>query len=233
MQSKFQMGSDTSSEQPSRFFTDMQQLFGDDPDPLFLEESWTLGIPAAVENLHRRRQDLAEREHQSRAFRELGSVGTLSFVEDREQAVESLLADRAANIASRYDASWSQRAPQVSAAPSWKPQDWTPEDRSLQSYIPEGWMPAGIPPRPEALQEAADPLCELPMSEAHARQLLGVTAESTREQVRSAYRRMVGQWHPDRLQHASEDACRQATRQMAALNEAYRMLCEALLEEAA
>lgn len=154
-------------------------------------------------------------------------------MEDRGQAVESLLADRAANIASRYDASWSQRAPQVSAAQTWIPQDWTPQDRSLQSYIPQGWMPAGVPLRHEGIPEAADPLCDLPMCEARARQLLGVTADSTREQIRSAYRRMVGQWHPDRLQHPSEAACRQATRQMAALNEAYRMLCEALLEEAA
>jgi hypothetical protein len=231
MQPKFQMDRD-SSEQPSRFFHDVQQLFGDDPDPLFLEESWSLGVPAAVENLHRRRQGHAERERQSRAFRELGSLGTISFIADREQAVESLLADRAAGIASGYDSMWSPRAPQATTAPApgWTPQDWVPADRLAQRWIPQGWTPAGFPAQNESPQPQPS---DLVMNEPRARELLGVTASSSREQIRSAYRRMVGQWHPDRLQRPSEAACRQATQQMAALNEAYRLLCAALLENAA
>jgi hypothetical protein len=39
--------------------------------------------------------------------------------------------------------------------------------------------------------------------------------------------------HPDKYQHAAEAVRVRATREMAELNEAYRMLCESLVEQAA
>jgi curved DNA-binding protein CbpA len=39
---------------------------------------------------------------------------------------------------------------------------------------------------------------------------------------------MVGQWHPDRLECRAEDVRQLATRQMASINEAYRLLCSSL-----
>jgi DnaJ-domain-containing protein 1 len=236
MQGNFQKDREPDSAQPSRFFTEVQQLFGDDPDPLFLEESWALGIPAAVENLHHRRQHHAERERQNRAFRELGCLGAVTFVEDREKAIESLLADRAASVASRYDANWSQRSSmEETPASAWAPHDWSPEDRAQQSWIPEGWMPAGVPPQVETAQRAelSAAIPDVDLTESRARQILNVTEGSSREEIRSAYRRMVGQWHPDRLQHATDRERHHATQQMATLNEAYRMLCTALLQKAA
>jgi DnaJ like chaperone protein len=64
-------------------------------------------------------------------------------------------------------------------------------------------------------------------------QLLGVTAGSSREQVRSAYRRMVVQWHPDRLAKSSEETRRLANEQMIAINQAYRLLRDNQLQQAA
>jgi curved DNA-binding protein CbpA len=70
------------------------------------------------------------------------------------------------------------------------------------------------------------------MTISRARQILEITSASTREQVRSAYRRRVTQCHPDRLQGATEATRRHATQEMAAINEAYRLLCSAMLQTA-
>src|ERR1035438_4871649 len=104
MANRFQTHNGTIPIQHSHFADDIQQLFGDDfdPDPLFLEESWTLGIPAAAENLHRRHQNPADSEHQSRAFRDLNSLGSLFIIEDHGRAAETLLVDRADMIATFY-----------------------------------------------------------------------------------------------------------------------------------
>jgi hypothetical protein len=222
--------------QPWRLANDIQQLFGEDfdPDPLFLEESWTLGVNAAAENLYRRRQNQADREHQSRAFRELDNLGSLFFIENYESAAESLLADRAETIASRYASTWATiAAPVGDTQQSWSPADWAPNDRITQSWIPQGRIPQGVAQQ-NAAQEAeffAEPWDNMTVAQAH--HLLGTTTASTREQVRSAYRRMVSEWHPDRLQDASEAARERATRRMTAINEAHRLLRNTLLEDAA
>ena len=197
MAGQFQTCSDATPNQSSRFADNMQQLLGEDfdPDALFLEESWSLGIPAAAENLHRRRQRQADR----------GCLQT---------------------AAARTHDPRSQ---------SWTPADWVPSDRISHRWIPQGWMPEGVPLRNETPQQSesgAQPW-DCAMTLPHAHQLLGVTAASTREQIRSAYRRMVSQWHPDRLQHATEAVRERATQQMADLNEAYRLLCTSPLEDAA
>lgn len=55
-------------------------------------------------------------------------------------------------------------------------------------------------------------------------ELLSVSKYSTELQIKAAYRRMAGQWHPDRLERGSEEVREFATKQMAAINEAYRYL---------
>src|ERR1035437_7728702 len=136
MADRLQTHNGTIPSQPSCSADDILRLFGNDfdPDSLFLEESWMIGIPAAAENLHRRRQNSADRERQSCAFRELNNLGSLFFIEDHDRAAESLLADRADTIASRYASTWLQRPAPTTAAPSrdiqqgWSPADWTPDD---------------------------------------------------------------------------------------------------------
>jgi hypothetical protein len=237
MANRFQTHNDIIPSQLSHFANDILQLFGDDfdPDPLFLEESWMLGVPAAEENLRRRRQNPADRERQSRAFRELNNLGSVFFIEDYDRAAESLLADRADIIAGRYDSTWSQRPAPATAAPprdihqSWSQADWAPDDEITRS-----WMPEAVPRQNAARREAesfAKPWDNMTVADAH--QLLGTATASTRGQIRSAYRRQVSEWHPDRLQYASEAVRECATQQMAVINEAYRLLRTALLQDAA
>lgn len=217
--------SSASPNQPGRSASDVHSLITNgSSDATFLEESWTLGVHAAAENLHRRRQLKANEENQARAFSELQNLGTIRFIEDRQRAADSALADRAGSIVDHYETTPSQ---------SWSPQDWTPEDRITQRWLPQGWTPTYMS-HPEAQQ--AKPVGEpssRTMTPQRARLLLEVIPSSTREQVRSAYRRMVGQWHPDRLQFTSDAIRNHATQHMAALNEAYRLLCTPELEQAA
>ena len=228
MDGKFQAHLDSSAipAHPLRFGSHVQPLFADCSDEAtFLEESWTLGVHAAAENLQRRRQFKADKENQARAFSELQNLGTIRFIEERQRAADSALADRAATIVDHYDAYSSQ---------SWSPQDWIPENQITHSRIPQGWAPSYMP-RVEGSQKPASSteMGDSTMTPQRARLLLEVASTSTREQVRSAYRRMVGQWHPDRLQFTSDAIRHHATQHMAALNEAYRLLCSAELEQAA
>jgi curved DNA-binding protein CbpA len=71
------------------------------------------------------------------------------------------------------------------------------------------------------------------MSMALACRLLGVQADSSWAQIKTSYRRKAGQWHPDRMQHGSEETRRQANDQMIAINQAYGLLREWRLQQAA
>jgi DnaJ-class molecular chaperone len=66
------------------------------------------------------------------------------------------------------------------------------------------------------------------MTKELACRLLGVIAPSTRKQIKAAYRRMVSQWHPDRLELASEEVRQMANERMATINEAYHLLLSGL-----
>jgi DnaJ domain len=182
-------GSQLFRSQPSRFVDHMQQLFGEDPDPLFLEESWTLGVPAAIEKLNCRRKARVHNPNPSDNFSEDRAIRELEKMAALTGNVDDFLEDRAQPIDRRYSPAWLQ------------------------------------PEAPEVI--------ECRMSVGQASELLGVSHLATREGIRSAYRRKVGQCHPDRCQGASNAVRRRATQQLAALNEAYRLLCESLLHQVA
>jgi hypothetical protein len=213
----------SSPRQASQFTVGFQQALGDDfdLDPLFLEESWTLGLPAAKENWERRQRDRADRERQNRAFRELDSFATFNFAEAAGWTTASLLADRAATIASRYDPNWSQPAPaaEIIAQPGADQQPGQAEAPKQHEAQPFAFKPCEAP--------------SVPMTKARACILLEVDLGTTREQLRSAYRRMVSRWHPDRLQLCTDEIRRYANHQMAAINEAYSLLRANLQQEAA
>jgi DnaJ-domain-containing protein 1 len=208
---------------PSQFAQELNQLLGDEfePDSVFLEESWTLGVPAALANWHERSWSRAENDRRRVAQRD-ESAGA-DFFQVLPCAAEVLAATRAARVASHYAGS-SQ-----AAAPAWEPQDWTPEDRITQSWIPHGWTPRPGPAAGRARQSCPPAA----MSHASACRLLGVTASSSRERVRSAYRRLVSLWHPDRLQQADAELRDLATERMAEINEAYHLLREYELAKSA
>ena len=58
-----------------------------------------------------------------------------------------------------------------------------------------------------------------------ARRILGVAADSTRDQIKAAYRQLASRYHPDRHTAESDEQRRLATERMASINEAYRLLC--------
>lgn len=190
----------------------IQQLLGDDtqPDPLFFEESWTLGLAEAVKNQRRRRQQQAERRH---IYRAVDILETLSFMQQKEWQAEQAAA--AAQPIATEEAVVDQ--PQQAVEDAFE---------QVEAQEAEEW-------KRFAEARASLPSANSPMTMPIACQMLGVPAGSSREQVKTAYRRMVSQWHPDRLQHKSEEVRQLATEQMAAINEAYHLLREGQHQQAA
>jgi DnaJ-domain-containing protein 1 len=169
---------------------ELQQILGDnaEADPLFFEESWTLGLAAAMKN-RQRRAEQTTRAQESRRFE---SLGTQFFVEQWDvEPIATPVSD---------------------------------EKFAAQTEANLGWDRFTSTRSANATTAMTVPL---------ACQLLGVSTASSREQVRSAYRRMVGQWHPDRLAKSSEETRQLANDQMIAINQAYRLLCEGMMQQAA
>lgn len=193
------------------FVNDIQQVLGDDaqPDPLFFVESWTQGLPAAVENWQKRRQWQKGLERQPRAFPGSGSFGVQSAVRQSESGAEFATSSSGDAKTECYGAGSSQRSSEASPLPS-------------QFQTSEEWKPFAA--------EGDGRHGEVhPMSHLRACQLLGVTPTSSPRQIKAAYRRMVNQSHPDRLQQRTEGVRRLANDQMAEINEAYHLLCSGLL----
>jgi hypothetical protein len=192
--------------QNCQFVDDFQQIVGDgaEPDPLFFVDCWTLGTSAAATNFQQRRQRQAASERPSQAFRNLCSSRVLSFAQQCDMDAKALSAASAAVSAGRYYADWSRQNSEESAART-QNQNSQPSERFAESH--------------ESCQETSDS-----MTRQRACRLLGVTATSTREQIKTAYRQMASQWHPDRLKLRTKQELRIATDQMAAINEAYHLL---------
>ena len=63
-----------------------------------------------------------------------------------------------------------------------------------------------------------------PLSQAEAYELLGVGQGCSPEELASAYRRKVSEWHPDKLDTMAQELREYATRRTARINEAYQRL---------
>jgi DnaJ-domain-containing protein 1 len=136
--------------------------------------------------------------------REAEDLDTFSLTEEGD-----VYGDFPATFTGRRETSWPPQAPAVHS-------EWAEDESTHDSEIFEVEF--------DDYQESAGP-----MTLHYACQLLEVSATSSRQEIRGAYRRKVSQWHPDRLVHATEEARQRATAQMAAINEAYRLLCSGLL----
>ena len=109
---------------------------------------------------------------------------------------------------------------------------------AVHAVVTENCNPAPSQPAPAGRDRwsADNQTCldeALPMNLERARRLLGVTTASTLSQIKSAHRQLVIEWHPDRLQNKTEDVRCYATGKMAAINEAYRLLRNDLLQHSA
>jgi DnaJ-domain-containing protein 1 len=192
--------------QDCQFVEDFQPIVGDDaePDPLFFVECWTLGTSAAATNFQQRRQRQAASELSCQAFRDLYSSRALSILQQRDMDAKALSAIGAAVSARRSYADWSRQDAEEFTA---QMQDETPQQGRR---FDEPW---------NSRQETVHS-----MTRQRACRLLGVAATSTREQIKTAYRQMASQWHPDRLKLKTKQEIGIATEQMAAINEAYHLL---------
>ncbi len=129
------------------------------------------------------------------------------------------------NLRRRHHEALPQQEPlPFSARPSFHPfvasVDWL---RSASVPLPRGFS---------APDDAADNHTG-PMTLEGARLLLGVTASSTRDQIKAAYRQLAGRHHPDRYAAQGDRERRLATDRMTAINEAYRILCALHADSAA
>jgi len=159
-----------------------------------------LGMGAAVESFKQRRQAQADRDRESREFSQLDGLGARALLE--ESALYADFISSTQTSRAPYDA--GRQAPEKPSSRTGyeTTQEWdTSSEASGNS--------------PEKIQ---------PMTEDRARQLLGVTPASAGKQIKAAYRRLVSQWHPDRLECRTEEARQFATERMAAINEAYHLL---------
>ena len=80
------------SPRDRQFSDQMHLLLGADfePDPRFLKECWTVGLPAAAENWYRRRQSQAQQERERCALRELDNLSVLTLLESSDlSAIDS------------------------------------------------------------------------------------------------------------------------------------------------
>jgi len=193
---------------------EIQKLMGVDaqPDPLFFEESWIHGAPTAVDNLRRRRRQQTEFVSEGILFGEFDNLGAQAYVQQVAWWTDDSTATKNDAAAAEANAEW----------PLWRgePQDARKQDDS------QGREPFVAV---EDCQWTAGELMSMPF----ACRLLGVRADSSWAQIKKAYWRMAGKWHPDRMQHSSEETRRLANEQMIAINQAYCLLRERMMQQAA
>ena len=200
--------------QASSLADEIQRMMGVDaqPDSLFFEETWIHGAPKAVDNLRRRRRQQAEFVSEGILFGEFDNLGAQAYVQQVAWWTDDFAATKSNAATGDAKAEW----------PLWRgePQDARKQDDS------QGREPFVAV---EDCQWTAGELMSMPF----ARRLLGVEADSSWAQIKKAYWRMAGKWHPDRMQHSSEETRRLANEQMIAINQAYCLLRERMMQQAA
>ncbi len=188
---------------PSRLGDQIRDLLGDDCEleASFLEERWASGRPMASVVCPREREQAMGNDERV-TFAELNTLGSFFF-----SPRTGLTGDHPAypaNSATSYAAAWLRDPLEMFAS---RTEDQAPEQES------SGFKGHADETRILGL-----------MTHRRACELLGVSEDSTATQIRAAYRRMVSEWHPDRLEQSGEKVRAFATRQMAAINEAYHLL---------
>ncbi|MGD0938711.1 MAG: J domain-containing protein [Terracidiphilus sp.] len=190
------------------FVDEFQRLVGADsePDIRFFMESWTSGTAAAVTSFQQRRQRQPEQDDPIDALHEFDSLDTVSFTHERATHSEFSASVSLPANAKRPGSGKAERFLDAAGA-------------QLQDEAWQEW---------DSFTEECGSSATHLMTKQFACRLLGVNETSTRKQIRAAYRRMVSQWHPDRLELGTEEMRQMANGRMAAINEAYHLLLSGL-----
>jgi hypothetical protein len=184
----------------------IRQLLGEDCelDSAFFEESWTSGLRSAIESREERRVRPSIPNLQSCTFAELSGVSTFLFSQADAGSRDGSPFIPSAAPAASYTARWLHEPLDESYA------------RAPDQDFPTDSARSG--------EDGKDQATHCPMKCQRAYELLKVNRYSTESQIKAAYRRMVGQWHPDRLEGKSKEVREFATKHTAAINEAYYLL---------
>ena len=169
----------------------------------FLEESWVSGRPMTSARVGRKRDRVAENDDRV-TFTELNTLGSFFFSPASELMGNRPAYACPADSTNSYRAAWL-RDPFDEFASRTEDQSLVQDFAGYKNHAWDGGALGSMTHRRD---------CEL----------LSVSEESTATQIRAAYRRMVGEWHPDRLEQSGERVRAFATKQMAAINEAYHLL---------
>jgi hypothetical protein len=183
----------------------IRELLGEDCEleARFLEESWASGRPVTAARYRSKRGQVTEND-KGVTSAELSTVGSFFFMQ-----ANGLKGDRPAYPArsmNSYTAAWL-RDP-------------------LEEFASRTEDQASVHDSASYKRHAYDTGTSGSMTYLRACELLSVSEDSTVTQIRAAYRRMVSEWHPDRVEQSGERVRAFATKQMAAINEAYHLLRE-------
>jgi hypothetical protein len=183
----------------------IQELLGEDCEleASLLEESWASGQPMTAATYRRRRDRVTENDN-GVTFAELNTVGGLFFSPANWSMGDHAAYDCPADSTNAYAAGWL-RDP-------------------LERFTSRTGGQAPVQDSASDKRHAYDTGASGSMTYRRACEVLSVGEDSTRTQIKAAYRQMVGEWHPDRLEQSGERVRAFATTQMAAINEAYRLL---------
>jgi hypothetical protein len=179
---------------------------GGELNPRILEESWASGLPAGQEAVRSKRGFVSGTNVGSVTFAELNGFGRSLFAAVGEQPATQAAHNQPAYPANGYGADWLSDPEQSR---------WS---EGAEKFMLEASAATDPGERADAIGKPRT------MSYKSACGVLGVSVDSNDAQIKTAYRRMVSAWHPDRLEQSGEKVRALATEKMAAINEAYHFL---------
>ena len=176
----------------------MREVLGEEGelDAGMLEESWASGVAVGWEAFRVRREK--GKAGESASFAELNRFGSFAFCQTSGGDGERRAGGDSARARDSYTANWLRDPAEELGARRVKERE--------ASGGGHGCVGVGTMTRERA--------CEL----------LGVGEGWSAMQIKTAYRRMVSEWHPDRMEQSGETVRAFATEQMVAINEAYHFL---------
>ena len=173
----------------------------DEPDPMFFVNCWNTSVQTAVTALRSRRRGLTDRGRDSISIHEAKQTPSTALEESSEGSADCCLASPTDSPLLTEDG-----ASVVNSCV---------RHNQLDAVHRNKFVPQDHARRAEDL---------FSMTLERAFELLGVTEDSTTQQIKDAYRAKSREWHPDKFENADAAVQRSATMQMMEINEAMTLL---------